>query len=95
MPNGTLEDRFDFCFIGKAFDLWFLEPHREDSIPEYEPDVISSNKFSNLFHVVRGSQKNIFENFKAHCESFGYVMKSKTHWNLFFFKKIKAQVLLA
>ena len=56
--------------------------------------VISSNKLDNLFYVVIGSQKKI-ENLKAHYESFGYVMKYETHWTLFFFKKIKAQVLVA
>ena len=95
MPNGTLEDRFDFCFTGTAFDLWFLEPHRDNSILEKDPDVISSNKLDNLFHVVIGSQKTFFEIFKAHCESFGYVMKSETHQTLFFFKKIKAQISVA
>ena len=57
--------------------------------------VISSNKLDKLFHVVIGSQKTFFENFKAHCESFGYAMKYGTHWTLFFFKKIKAEVLVA
>ena len=57
--------------------------------------VISSNKLDNLFRVVIGSQKTFLKILKAHCESFGYVMNSETHWTLFFFKKIKAQVSVA
>ena len=43
----------NFIFTGKASDMWFLEPHKKDSIPEQERDVMSPNKLVK-FILLRG-----------------------------------------